>query len=214
MKHYTIKEEVLNATTHFIGAALSIAGLVFLIFRGVVLGSPLAITAFSIYGACMILMYLSSGFYHSFQGKTVKKVFRVFDHCAIFLMIAGSFTPVILLSLEGLWRILSLILIWAVAIGGIVFKSVTVGKFDKYNKISLMIFLTMGWLAVFILPQIYRKEGLPLILLLALGGALYSIGTIFYENDRIPYNHGIWHIFIILASAVQYFAILFQYGFR
>lgn len=211
MAQYTKKEEILNAITHYFGVMLGILGLVLLVLGGVRLKSPLRITAFSIYGASIIIMYLFSSIYHSIQNEKAKKVLRVFDHCSIFIMIAGSFTPVILLTLKGFFRIFFIALIWTIALFGILFKSFTYGKFEKYKKISLLIYLSMGWLAVFTLPELYIKEGIKFIVYLFIGGLLYSIGAYFYANKKIPYNHAIWHIFIILASIVQYIGIYTTY---
>lgn len=211
MNSYTKKEEILNALTHYFGVIMGIVGLVIAIIAGVNLKSPLKITAFSIYGASIIIMYLSSSIYHTIQNEKAKRILRVFDHCSIFIMIAGSFTPVILLSFKGAFRIVFLSLIWAIAIFGIVFKTFTYNKFDKYKKFSLFLYLSMGWLAIFALPQIYIHEGIKLIMFLAIGGILYSIGAYFYANKKIPYNHAIWHIFIILASVIQYLGIYTTY---
>lgn len=208
---YSKKEEILNAITHYFGVMLGILGLILSIVAAVKLKSPIRIAAFSIYGASIIIMYLFSSIYHSIQHEKAKKVLRVFDHCSIFIMIAGSFTPVILLTFRGYLRILFIALIWTIALFGILFKSFTYGKFEKYKKLSLIIYLSMGWLAVFTLPELYLKEGIRLIIYLFIGGILYSIGAYFYANKKIPYNHAIWHIFIILASIVQYLGIYTTY---
>lgn len=208
LKKYTVKEEIANSLSHGIGVIFGIISLVVLIIQGVSKGDILSIVAFSIYGACLTLMYLSSTLYHMARNPKVKSILRVFDHSSIFLFIAGTYTPVILLLLRGKIRIISLSLIWLVALGGIIFKILTYGKFDRYKFVSLGIYIGMGWITVFIIPKIIKASSISFFLWLLLGGLIYTLGTIFYSNKKIPYNHAIWHIFVLTASLAHFIGIL------
>ena len=147
-KNYAKIEEILNSVTHGIGVVFGIFALTVLLILSIRKGDVSSIVAFSIYGACIILMFLSSTLYHSFTIKKVKEILRVFDHSAIFLCIAGSYTPIVLLTLTGKFKIFMLVGIWTIALGGILFKIFTYGKFDKYKVASLIIYIGMGWIAL------------------------------------------------------------------
>lgn len=209
---YSFKEQLLNAITHWLGFLLGIVGLVFLIIFGIRNHSVVQIVGFSIYGGCLIFLYLSSALYHSIPNEKFKRIFRVFDHCSIFIFIGGTYTPIILLSLSGIIRIVMLSFIWLICIGGIVFKIITLGKFSKFDKLSLGIYLGLGWISIFMIKSIYNTTSLEFIFCLVLGGLLYSIGAIFYANKKIPYNHAIWHVFVLLASVVHFVGILEAYA--
>lgn len=209
---YSFKEQLLNAITHWLGFLLGIVGLVFLIIFGIRNQSVVQIVGFSIYGGCLIFLYLSSAVYHSIPNEKFKRILRVFDHCSIFIFIGGTYTPIILLSLSGIMRIAMLSFIWLICIGGIVFKIVTLGKFSKFDKLSLGIYLGLGWISVFLMKSIYSTTSLEFIFCLVLGGLLYSIGAIFYANKKIPYNHAIWHVFVLLASVAHFVGILEAYA--
>lgn len=209
---YGRKEEMINAITHWAGVVLGIVGLVFLLIPAIREQSTIKITAFAVYGACFIAMYGCSALYHTVQVKKIKSVLRVFDHSSIFLFIAGTYTPVLLLSLKGTFRIVMMVLVWGIAIFGIVFKIVTFGKFQKYGKVSLALYLGLGWLSVLLIPEILRTTSLSFLIYLILGGVIYSLGTIFYSNPKIPYHHAIWHLFVLGASIIHYIAIFNAYA--
>lgn len=208
---YTFKEEVLNASSHWFGLVLGVIGLVVMLHFGMMKGSVLAISAFAIYGGCFIAMYGCSALYHSIPVGKVKAVFRVFDHASIFLFIAGTYTPVILLSLEGGLRILMLVFVWGIALFGVVFKIATFGQFGRFHKLSLVLYLGLGWLSVFLLPKIFLESKVLLLCLFA-GGVLYSIGTYFYSHSKIPYAHGVWHLFVLGASLCHFAGIFRTYA--
>ena len=147
-KKYSKAEEVFNSISHGTGVIFGIVALTLLLIVAIRSGHVPSIIAFSIYGACIILMFLSSTLYHSITIEKVKKVLRVFDHSSIFLFIAGTYTPIAILVLQGSLRIVTLIGIWAIALAGIIYKVLTYGKFDKYKKISLFIYLAMGWFGI------------------------------------------------------------------
>lgn len=209
---YSFGEELTNAISHGVGVVLSIAMLVFLILIGRSNRSLEQIISFSIYGACSIVMFLSSTLYHSITNKKAKRVLRVFDHCSIFLFIAGSYTPACLLSLPGKKGLVLLIGVWSIAIFGIVFKILTYGKYNKYNKISVFLYILMGWLVVFSIKDIYMASSGIFLALLFVGGLLYTVGTIFYKNEKIPFNHAIWHFFVLAASMTHFAAYLIEFG--
>ena len=208
-KKYTKKEEVLNGVTHGIGVVFGIVALTLLLYYAIKARNVSSIVGFSIYGVCIIMMFLSSTLYHSFTIDKVKQILRVFDHSSIFLFIAGTYTPIVLLTLVGRLRIVMLVAIWAIAIFGIAFKILTYGRYEKYKVFSLLLYIGMGWLAVFPVKYIINATGIHFFYWILLGGLLYTIGTIFYANKRIPYNHAIWHLFVLAASVSQFLGIFF-----
>lgn len=206
-KRYNKKEEIANGITHGIGALFGIVALTILLVLAIQGGDVYSIVSFSVYGACIILMFLSSTLYHSFTKEKVKKIFRVFDHSSIFLFIAGTYTPIALLALEGKMRIGILIGVWTIAIIGVIFKILTYGKFDKYTIISLIMYIGMGWIAVFPIKSIVAATSMEFFYWLLAGGLIYTVGVIFYSNKKIPYNHAIWHVFVLAASVVHFLGI-------
>ena len=204
---YKIREEIANGISHGIGVIFGIVALVVLVTLSINQKSLLSIVAFSIYGASLILMYLCSTLYHSIINKKAKKVLRVFDHSSIYLFIAGTYTPISLLALRGNLRIGILVIIWTIAILGVSFKIITYKKIDKFKKLSLSIYLLMGWIAILTIKSIVSATSLGFFIWLLSGGLLYSLGTIFYSNKSLPYSHAIWHIFVLAASIVQFLGI-------
>ncbi|EPH94649.1 MULTISPECIES: PAQR family membrane homeostasis protein TrhA [unclassified Enterococcus] len=206
---YLIVNEVCNAVTHGIGAGLSIAGLVILLIKGVQLDSPLHIVSYAIYGSMMILLFLTSTLFHSLIFTKAKKVFQVFDHSSIFLLIAGSYTPFCLLSVKGWlgWTLFALI--WLFAIAGIVYKSLTLHKKEKVSKISTLIYIIMGWLCLIAAVPLYHSLGPVGVSLLVLGGVSYTVGAFFYSLNSIRFMHVVWHLFVMLGAGFMYFSVLF-----
>lgn len=202
---YTKKEEIANAITHGIGVIFSIAALVLLVVFAAKYKDAWYVVSYSIYGSTLIILYLCSTLYHSFTNQKVKKIFRKFDHSSIFLLIAGTYTPFTLTILRGKlgWSILGII--WGITIIGIVLKIVC---FDKVEKISTLLYIAMGWVIVVALKSI--AEALPIkgIILLIAGGLIYTLGCIFYVRDKMPYNHAIWHMFVLGGSVCHFFSIL------
>lgn len=201
-------EELLNCISHGLGVVFGIFALIVLLIMSIKKGDPASIAAFSIYGACIILMFLSSTLYHSFTIKKVKEVLRVFDHSAIFLFIAGSYTPIVILTLTGKFRIFMLVAVWSIAIAGVLFKILTFGKFDKYTVVSLIIYIGMGWIALIPLKAIVNATSINFFYWILAGGILYTLGTIFYKNKKIPFNHAIWHLFVLAASITHFLGIM------
>lgn len=207
-KRYTKKEEIANGITHGMGVLFGIVALTVLLILSIKKGDIPSIVSFSIYGGCIILMFLSSTLYHSFTIEKIKKILRVFDHSSIFLFIAGTYTPIALLALKGYLRIFVLIAVWAIALSGVGFKIFTFNKFDKYKVLSLIIYIGMGWTAIIPIKAIINATSINFFYWILAGGLLYTFGTIFYSNKRIPYNHAIWHIFVLAASVTHFVGIL------
>ena len=209
MKHLSTAEK-LNTISHLIGALIGILFLcLLLIFKG---DSAAAIAGYSIYGACFILLFSMSTVYHRMTLPSLKKFFRAFDHISIYLFIAGTYTPIIILGLNSSLRWLFLALIWAAAISGMVFKIISYGMYNQYRIFSVILYLLMGWLSVLIIAPLYKNTSLALILWLVLGGAFYSIGTYFYKDTKHKYSHFVWHIFVLIAAIFHFIAIFLLQG--
>ncbi len=204
---YTIKEEVANSITHGIGALFSIVTLTILLVYSISEKNTISIVAFSIYGFGSISLYLASTLYHSFQQEKLKKIFRLFDHSSIYLYIAGTYTPIILLSMTGYWRTGLLIAVWSIALLGIIFKVLTFNNFEKYKVASLSLYIFMGWLLVIAIKPMIESVPIKFFMWLLAGGIVYTVGTIFYAIKKIPYNHAIWHLFVLAGSVIHFFGI-------
>lgn len=208
IKVYSRREEIINSITHGAGVLFGVGALLTMLIVSVGSGEASKIAAFSVYGACIIIMYLSSTLYHSVTGPKVKSILRVLDHSSIFLFIAGTYTPVLALALNGSSKWIYLAAIWTVALGGVIFKIMTYGKFDKYKAVSLAIYIGMGWLAILPIKMIIQSTSWGFFGFILGGGLLYSLGTIFYAIKKIPYNHGIWHLFVLAASVLHFIGIM------
>ena len=207
-RRYLILNEVLNAVTHGIGFGLSIAGLVILLIKGARLDSPIHIISYAIYGSMMILLFLFSTLFHSLMFTRAKKVFQVFDHTSIFLLIAGSYTPFCLLSIQGWLGWTLFILIWLLAISGIVYKSLTLHKKETVSKISTLIYIIMGWLCVIAFKPLIASLGFWGTFLLTSGGVSYTVGALFYSIKSVRFIHVVWHLFVMLGAGLMYFSVL------
>lgn len=207
-KRYTIGEEIFNSVTHGVGVLIAIAFMVLLIIKSQ--GNPPLIIANIIYGVSLMLMFLFSTLYHAITNTKTKKVLRYFDHSAIFICIAGTFTPIIVRVLQGTQRVGFLVAVWLIALVGIILKITIFRKNlqEKYKKQSLILYVVMGWMSVLLMKKVIQISGMLSFILILSGGILYSIGVYFYAKKR-KYFHSIWHIFIILASVAQFFGIYF-----
>ena len=208
-RKYMILNEVLNAVTHGIGAGLSIAGLVILLVKGARLGSAVHVVSYAIYGSTLILLFLSSTLFHSLIFTRAKKVFQVFDHSSIFLLIAGSYTPFCLLSVKGWLGWLLFVLIWLMAISGVVYKSLTLHKQETVKNISTVIYIIMGWLCLTAAKPLYDSLGFTGTALLVAGGVSYTLGAAFYSLKSVRFMHVVWHLFVMLGAGLMFFSILF-----
>ncbi|MHB1673922.1 MAG: PAQR family membrane homeostasis protein TrhA [Acidobacteriaceae bacterium] len=194
-----------NAITHGVGAAFALAGAIYLIVASTG-GSRRQIVCCSIYGGTLVLVYLCSTLYHSLVRTRARRVFHILDHSSIYLLIAGTYTPFTLVSLRGTlgWTLFAIV--WSLAIAGVVFKSLAIGRFAVA---STVIYLGMGWLVVFAMRPLLQAVPWHGVLWLAAGGVAYTVGILFFAFDRVPYFHGIWHLCVLAGSVAHYFAILF-----
>jgi len=205
-RQLTTLEEIINSITHGIGALLSIVALIVLIIVAEKHGDIWHLVSFSIYGGSLILLYLSSTLYHSFSNPKIKNLFARFDHISIFLLIAGTYTPILLTSIRGVWGWTLFIIIWSLALIGAIIRSIYVYRF---RKLMVALYLLMGWMAILAAKPIYLSLSAESILFLVLGGLAYSIGVIFYLWRSLPYGHGIWHLFVLAGSVLHFFAIYY-----
>ncbi|TKB47407.1 PAQR family membrane homeostasis protein TrhA [Thalassotalea mangrovi] len=198
---YSLIEELVNSITHGIGALLSVAALTLMIM---VATNATQLTSAIIYGSSMIALFLASTLYHSITHQSTKSVLKLVDHCAIYLLIAGTYTPFMLISLEGAWGYAILSVVWTLAIAGILFK---VAFRQRFPKLSLATYLLMGWLVVIAMPQMIANVATGGLILLASGGAAYTLGAVFYAFKKIPFNHAIWHVFVLAGSCCHFLAV-------
>ena len=202
----TVGEEIANSITHGIGALLSIAGTVILIVRAAMVGTAIHVISFAIYGLSLILLHTSSSIYHGLQAPRAKRVFWVFDHSTIYLLIAGTYTPFMLISLWGPWGLTLMIAIWTLAIAGILLATLCIGRF---RKTALALYLGMGWLIILVSRELWLNVPHEALVFVAAGGVSYTLGVAFYVWKRLPYSHMIWHLFVLGGSITHYFGILF-----
>ena len=203
--NYLSLEEFLNAITHGIGAVLAVVGFVALIIEAYLNGGKWHLVSFLIYGISLILLYVASTLYHSFKNEKIKGYLKIFDHSAIYLLIAGNYTPFVLVPLHGVlgWSIFGIV--WGMALIGIVFKLFFAKRF---KFISTICYLIMGWFAVVMIKPLLASLPIGAIYWLLVGGVFYTIGSVFYLMKRIPYNHVIWHLFVLAGSSAHFVAVL------
>jgi len=202
----SLGEEIANSITHGIGAALSTVALTILVVFAALKGDAWRVVSFAIYGTSLVIMYTSSTLYHAFTNKKLKRYFRIMDHSSIFLLIAGTYTPITLLPLRATgwgWTIFGLI--WGLAIFGILFKFLFYGKLEK---LSVVFYIIMGWLAVVAIKPMLANLPLGLLIWIAIGGLSYTLGIVFYAWEKLPYSHSIWHLFVLGGSISHFFGIL------
>ena len=199
------REEVANSISHGLGLLLALVALPILVLAAIEVGSVRFLVGVSVFGGTMVLLYLASTLYHSITHEAWKQLFRVFDHTAIFLLIAGSYTPFALGVLRGPWGWSLLAIVWTLAIIGIILK---INKRTRHSRISIVLYVIMGWLAVVAVKPIVMLIPVPGILLILAGGLAYTGGLAFFAAQRIRYNHFIWHLFVIAGTACHFFAVL------
>lgn len=203
---YSTAEEIANSITHGVGLLLAIAGLATLVAFAVLRGTAWHIVGCSIFGATLVLSYLTSTLYHSIPTARAKSILRIFDHCAIFLLIAGTYTPLMLVNLRGPWGWSILGVVWGIATLGIIFK---VTMLRKWTVVSVVLYVAMGWVVVVATKPLLSAVAPGGLLLLLLGGLAYTGGVIFYGLRRMPYHHAVWHLFVLAGSVLHFFAVLF-----
>ena len=208
--HSRLGDILANAITHGIGAGLAIAGAAFLIVAST-RGSARVVTSCAIFSSSLILVYLCSTLYHSLVRTRARYVLHVLDHSSIYVLIAGTYTPFTLVSLRGAMGWTLFAVVWALALAGVVAKSVAMDHFTRgWPAIaSAAIYLIQGWLVVFVAGSLLHAIGWHAMAWLCAGGLFYTLGIVFFALDRIPYFHAAWHIFVLAGSIAHYFAILF-----
>ncbi|ALV21791.1 putative membrane protein hemolysin III [Carnobacterium antarcticum] len=204
-KRYLITNEVLNAVTHGIGVGLSIAGLIVLLLKGAQTGSTLEIVSYSIFGASLILLYLCSTLYHSLIFTRARKLFKIFDHSSIYVLIAGSYTPLCLITIGGAKGWALFYVVWVIAILGIIYKSLWI---EKFKNLSTVLYIGMGWLCMVAIKELYAGLGTNGFGLLLAGGLAFTIGAAFYSMRSVKFMHVLWHLFVMTGTGFMYFAIL------
>ncbi len=212
IQSYSKNEELANTLSHGLGALLSIAALVLLLSYSVtntavnysINNDTIRIISFSIYGSSLLSLFLASTLYHGVTNGRAKQVFKLLDHCAIYLLIAGTYTPLLLLSIRGTLGYSLMAVIWAIAFGGIFFK-IKLGH--KYKKISLATYIGMGLISFTILGELYKVLPSDAVTLLTVGGLIYLLGVFFYVQKKIPFNHAIWHLFVLGGATCHFFMI-------
>jgi hemolysin III len=208
------KEELANAITHGLGAALAVAALVLMVVFASLRGTARHIVGASIFGSSMVLLYVMSTLYHSFRSRRVKLVFRVLDHASIFVLIAGTYTPLCLATLKGAWGWTLFGLIWGLAAVGITLKSILLSRAEHllgrrfWEGISLAIYLLMGWLVVIAIVPLTRALPLGGLLWLFGGGLFYSLGAIVYGWRRLPFHHACWHLAVVAGTGCHFACVL------
>ncbi len=215
-KLYTLGEEIFNAISHGIGCILGLIGCIIGIVYAVLYGDVWSIVAMSIYGVTLIIMYCMSTLYHSITNQKAKQVFRILDHCTIFMLIAGTYTPYALVTLResyfnvfGLnisigWSILAIS--WGVTVVGIILNSIGI---ERFKVISMVCYIATGWLVVFAFKPLMDNLAQNGVLFLAIGGLFYTVGIVFYAMKKFKYMHSIWHLFVLTGSIFHYFSVLF-----
>ncbi|MCK1999116.1 hemolysin III [Paenisporosarcina quisquiliarum] len=202
---FSKREEIANAIIHGIGAVFSVAALVILIVSSVMHGTAWHVVSFTLFGSSMILLYLSSTLVHGFPAGRVKDFFEIMDHSAIYFFIAGTYTPFLFLAIKGTlgWTLFGIV--WGLAIAGTVFKAFFVKRF---LHTSTLLYVVMGWLLVFGWKPLLENVSSQGIILLAIGGILYTVGAVFYVWRGFTYHHAVWHVFVLAASILHFFAVM------
>ena len=203
---YSLAEEIANSVTHGIGLILAVAGLGILTAFSARFGDVWHVVSSSIYAATLILLYTTSTLYHSIGHPTAKQVLRILDHSAIFLLIAGTYTPFTLVTLRGPWGWTLFGIIWGLALLGLAFELTSL---RRYRRVSIGLYLLMGWAVLAAIKPMMDSMATGGLILLLLGGLCYTGGVAFYVWRRLPFNHAIWHMFVLAGSVLHFFAILF-----
>ena len=202
---YSKSEEILNITTHLVGFILSLIFFLPKVVSTYQKGDRVGFLAWLIYFIAIALMFLASSLYHSMKNPLARTIFRAIDHGVIYLTIAGSYTPIILIGLKSSFAIIIFVIIWILALTGISMNIIAfaTGKEERIKKASMIIYMAMGWMSILLIYQIYKHIGISYIMFLVVGGLFYTVGAVFYSYKKIPYNHAIWHVFILVAAFVM-----------
>ncbi|MGJ8690886.1 MAG: PAQR family membrane homeostasis protein TrhA [Thalassotalea sp.] len=203
--NYSWQEELANAISHGIGALLSVAGLTLLVMHAIAEQSTVKIVSFAIYGSTLVVLFSASTLYHALVNPAAKRILKKVDHCAIYLLIAGTYTPLMLITVQGSIGLIMLVIIWLLALAGIIFK---ISTKKQHKFISLSTYLGMGFISLLIIQKLNQALATGGMVLLTVGGLVYAFGVIFYANKNIPFNHAIWHLFVLAGAACHFTLIL------
>ena len=206
IKQYSIGEEIANSITHGIGIVLAIAALAILTAFAGLYGNAWHLVSVSIYGTTLVLLYTASTLYHSIQNPHAKGIFQILDHAAIYLLIAGTYTPFMLVSLRGPWGWWLFGVIWGLAILGLVLQ---LPVMKRWRVVSLGLYIGMGWVVVVAIKPLIVSVETGGIIFLVLGGLSYTVGVLFYCWEKMKFSHAIWHLFVLAGSILHFFSILF-----
>jgi hemolysin III len=201
---YSIKEEIAHSVSHGIGALLSVLALVIMIIYSSQYGDAWHVVSSSIYGATLVMLYSSSTLYHAVTLPDLKKILQKLDHAAIFLLIAGTYTPFTLVNLRGGWGWTLFAMVWSIAIAGMIMELIVQ---KRYQRVSLGLYLGLGWLVMIAIEPMIANVATGGLILLLIGGLFYSLGVIFYVWETLLYHHAIWHLFVLAGSACHFFAV-------
>src|SRR5690554_783257 len=199
----TLQEEVANSLTHGVGILFSVVAISLLVTFSVLNGTAIHVVSCSIFGASILLLYTFSTLYHAIQSPAVKPLLRTFDHISIYFLIAGTYTPFLLIAVGGLTGWIYFAIIWTLTLVGLIFK---VFYTHRFSKLSLILYLSMGWLAIFLIQPLVKTLSLTELMLIAGGGIAYTLGTIFYTNKKMLYAHAIWHLFVLAGTVLHFIA--------
>lgn len=203
----SLQEEFANSITHGFGILFSIVAIALLVTFSVLEGETIHVVSCSIFGASILLLYTFSTLYHAIQEKEVKSYLRTFDHIGIYFLIAGTYTPFLLIGVGSFWGWVFFGIIWTMTLFGTIFKIFYTHRFPKF---SLILYLTMGWMAVFLIKPLLENLSTPTLALIAAGGLAYTLGTIFYTRDQMRFAHTIWHIFVLAGTVLHFIAIMYM----
>jgi hemolysin III len=206
---YSFGEEVANSITHGVGWLLSVGGLATLVTFAAITGGALRVVSCAVFGSTLVLLYAASTLYHSLPSERAKHVFRVLDHSAIFLLIAGTYTPLSLVAVGGPWGWSLFGAIWSLAAIGVLLNSLAPGR---WRWASITLYVTMGWLVVIAIRPLVAAVSTGVLVLIVAGGVAYTLGLAFYGWRRLPYGHAVWHLFVLAGSVLHYLAVFFQVG--
>lgn len=198
-------EELANALTHGVGLVLALIAVPVLIVLAVMHGSTWHVVGISIYGGSLIALYAASTLYHAVQHPPAKRILRILDHSAVYLLIAGTYTPFTLVSLRGAWGWTLLAIVWTMALFGVAWKFANV---ERYTVASTIVYIAMGWLVVVAAGPLFRALPLRGLAWLLAGGLAYTLGVVFLGTSRVRFNHAVWHVFVLVGSACHYVAVM------
>lgn len=206
---YSLGEEIANSVTHGVGWLASVGGLAVLVTVAALTGGALRVVSCAVFGTTLVQLYAASTLYHALPSPRAKRVFRVLDHSAIFLLIAGSYTPLALVALGGGWGWALFSCVWFLAVVGVLLNTLAHGR---WRWLSITLYLLMGWLVVIATKPLLAALAITPLVLLVAGGLAYTLGLTFYALKRMPYGHAVWHLFVLAGSTLHYFAVLLTVG--